>query len=388
MQTTILPISFIVYSKADLLSKQVFTKCLLTTKSELIFTLILKIAEAILQRKKAPFPHPRLRYDRYCAFDDLGEMLVDCTSLMAQTDNMKSQTNNGEQGELFACHELLQQAFSLENRLIAWYAAIKERTGEPTLWADDGHQNTPIGTPAQAGGNALQFSSLSAAQIHTLYWSAMLLVYQILDDLQEIVNQDLLSQSQPSPCDVESEIETMAPRTPESFVLSSTSTSLLQQQQQQQQEQETLTLYGPDQFMDMDQLYPYPYDPTMHSLSLPLTRSFSSFSILPPSPCPSTSTLTSSSTTPATLSAVPLSTSSSSNPIIPDLPYQYASLICQSVRYCVDPAMKALGARLVLFPLLMARGYFGRKCHFEMQMWCCEMLHVLVDSGIGCAADV
>ena len=299
---------------------------------------------------------------------------MDCTVLIEQTDNLKANKGKG------AYNELLQQACSMRDRLLLWYALIQKRAGQPMLYKDEVDPSSSVNAnlPVQVG-DSLRFESLAAAQAHIMYWATMLLLCQIMEDVQELVDRDSMrTYSSPSPDSVGE--SNFFPTSPQSFMTCNWASTMQCLTTQQQQQELELDLGGlEDNLFLGPSSIPIPSLPTTaaresysSSLSSSLSSPYHSYT-----PCNSTY----QTQTP------PLSTTTVPGPLIttPDLPYSYASLICRSVLYCTDPSMKALGSQLILFPLWLAKEYFVRSHNPEMCEWCCNMLRAMGNSGICCA---
>lgn len=297
---------------------------------------------------------------------------MDCTALIEQTDKLKAKASQS------TCSELLQQVFSLEDRLLTWYARIQNRAGQPMPYDGEEGYLTPFSCvssssaiadnlPAQAG-EPLRFNSLSAAQAHVMYWATMLLLYQVMEDLQELMNQDLRqSQSSPSAGSTENDFLLASPQS---------SNSMMQCLALKQE----LDL----DFADWGDLS---LDPEAIQMPSPL--------LAPTATSPSTSYSCNTSQQQQhqqqqqqqQILSPPLSSTATVPSLIttPDLSYSYACLLCRSARYCMDPSMKALGPQILLFPLWLAKEFFLRSGRLEMHEWCCDMLRVMGDLGICCA---
>ncbi|TQB75384.1 hypothetical protein MPDQ_003072 [Monascus purpureus] len=322
------------------------------------------ILEAIINRKAASLPHPRLRNDTYCAFDDLGALLVEATALLEYSDLQKNPKLRNQE----TCQKLLQQCLFLRDRLQVWYAAVQDRCGQPLPWTDEdttssspgsssasfssspspsssswsSSSSSPPPTNPMQDKNAFTFVSLSAAQIHIYFWLAMLLLHQILDDLYNLTTP----------------VHTR--------------------------------ILLPGQYQDQYQ-YQYEY------------------------PSPLSPLLAYACAHPYTSESEPdIGTDDYQDQLSPSLSqaHYYATSICRSFRYCTDPSMKVLGAYIILFPIWMAKAFFSRcqgrlgassaavptstaasvfvaaARNREMLEWCRDALGQMAELGICAAGDI
>ncbi|BDD54645.1 hypothetical protein MAP00_000246 [Monascus purpureus] len=325
---------------------------------------VYEIREAIINRKAASLPHPRLRNDTYCAFDDLGALLVEATALLEYSDLQKNPKLRNQE----TCQKLLQQCLFLRDRLQVWYAAVQDRCGQPLPWTDEdttssspgsssasfssspspsssswsSSSSSPPPTNPMQDKNAFTFVSLSAAQIHIYFWLAMLLLHQILDDLYNLTTP----------------VHTR--------------------------------ILLPGQYQDQYQ-YQYEY------------------------PSPLSPLLAYACAHPYTSESEPdIGTDDYQDQLSPSLSqaHYYATSICRSFRYCTDPSMKVLGAYIILFPIWMAKAFFSRcqgrlgassaavptstaasvfvaaARNREMLEWCRDALGQMAELGICAAGDI
>ncbi|KAI9931740.1 hypothetical protein MW887_010319 [Aspergillus wentii] len=225
--------------------------------------------------------------------DEFIDMLIECTALLEQVDRLIQNENSDFEYTRKTGERLMQACLSLEEKLHRTCLAMQGKLGAPSSLKCDASskQNWKSSISLDVFPDAVHFPSLTCAESHLLYWTALVLIYPLFDQLLDLLGQ------------------------------------------------------------------------TGSSMASPITSPSLSGGPISPSQ----------------------SVESQCEADFTTLADHFASEICRSVEYFIQPDMKTLGAQLLLAPLSQSTQFFYVQESTEKHRWCQGVFVLMGQLGLGIA---
>ena len=222
--------------------------------------------------------------------DEFIDILVECSTLLEKVDHFLEYGNGGPEQTRRAGELLLHSCLSLEEKLHNTCVKMQAKLGVPTPLPQNARilKEFRSAIPKDFFPEPLQFPSLTCAESHLIYWTTLVLIYPLIDQLLDFLG----SSESPVP--------------------------------------------------SISEFYP--------SIENKPTTAYRT-------PSPQTSVDFSALT---------------------DV---YASEICRSVAYCLQPNMKALGGQMLLAPLSQSTQFFQVQESIQKTKWCQAVFMYLSQIG-------
>lgn len=231
--------------------------------------------------------------------DEFIDILVECSSLIEQVDQLLEFEQGGPVSSRRSGERLLRACLSLEHKLHNACIDMQDKLGIPSRLPKDAHilNEFRAAIPMDFFAEPLGFPSLTCAESHMMYWTTLVLLYPLIDQLFNFLGPSTSMPVSTSECypSVESESEHGHRRTG-----NSPTTNIISPK--------------PDDFFALADIY--------------------------------------------------------------------ATEICRSVAYVLQPDMKSLGAQMLLAPLSQATQFFQVQQAVEKVHWCQAVFMTLPKMGL------
>lgn len=117
--------------------------------------------------------------------------MIQLPSIMEALDKTVVSTNKTTERSVLI--RLLELCSSLDDQLLAWNKKLKNQVNGQLYWIVPSVADSPADDPVLGRVFPLvfQFPSLRIAQLHLLYWSMLILLYRIIQDLQKRLKRNV-----------------------------------------------------------------------------------------------------------------------------------------------------------------------------------------------------
>ncbi|KAK6832764.1 hypothetical protein RU639_004384 [Aspergillus parasiticus] len=154
------------------------------------------LCDAIGKRKAPDFYNPSAWQDNSLQdidspepIDELIDRLADCSALMEQVDGFLEKGAEDHDQILYSGRELLFTCFFLEEKLHRICCRTQKELGKPSVSPDNVTCRKDFRSSLFTDllPKPFQFPSLTCAEAHLIYWTALVLLYPLIDQLLEVL---------------------------------------------------------------------------------------------------------------------------------------------------------------------------------------------------------